>query len=177
MDFKKPDITPAQIVGYLTAILSAVTILFKLDLTDAQMAAAVALIGSLVPLGHFIADAIIRKGRAGIAAAIVAAPQTVVQNAPAATGDATINTGNADNGVGGDVPVGGSGMSGGIDMAAPMPALGDGTPGHEPGDPDFTDVGAFAAAGDLDEVNDEPHHHPNDLEDGPDGALDPEQVS
>lgn len=69
MPLKTPDLTQAQIIGYLSAILSAVVILFKLDLTDAQMGAAIALIGAGVPMAHMIADALIRRGRAGVAAA------------------------------------------------------------------------------------------------------------
>lgn len=69
MPLKTPNLTQAQIIGYLSAIVSAAVILFKLNLTDAQIAAAIALIGALVPVAHFFADAIIRRGRAQVAAA------------------------------------------------------------------------------------------------------------
>lgn len=78
MPLSTPNVTQAQIVGYLTALLSACVILFKLDLTDAQMGAAIALIGAGVPIAHMIADAVIRRGRATVAAA-----QAISGNKPA----------------------------------------------------------------------------------------------
>jgi hypothetical protein len=61
---KTPDLTPAQIVSYLTAIASGLIALFALDLSDGQKAAVIGLIGATVPLAYGIADAIIRHGRA-----------------------------------------------------------------------------------------------------------------
>lgn len=73
MPLKTPDTTTAQLIAYLTALVASAVILFKLDLSDAQIAAAIAGIGAIVPLGHMIADAIIRRGRASAAAAQAAA--------------------------------------------------------------------------------------------------------
>jgi hypothetical protein len=71
---KTPDITPAQIAAYLTAIVTAGVVLFKLDLTDAQQAALVAGISAAVALGFPLADAIIRHGRSRQLAPPPAAP-------------------------------------------------------------------------------------------------------
>jgi hypothetical protein len=68
-----PDFTPAQIVAGFTAILGALVVLFKLDLSDAQQAAFTTIIATLVPVGFFVADAIIRHGRARNAENIAAA--------------------------------------------------------------------------------------------------------
>lgn len=61
---KTPDISTAQIVGFATSILTALVVLFKLDLSDAQTGAIIAIIGALAPVGLFVSDAIIRHGRA-----------------------------------------------------------------------------------------------------------------
>lgn len=82
MPLKTPDITTAQIVAYIAAALSAAIVLFKLNISDAQQAAALALIGALVPLGHMIADAITRNGRAKVAAAILTPTPTTDQTLP-----------------------------------------------------------------------------------------------
>lgn len=58
-----PDITPAQIIAGLTALLGAVVVLFKLQLSDEQRAAFITIIGTVVPLAWTIGDAIIRHGR------------------------------------------------------------------------------------------------------------------
>jgi hypothetical protein len=60
---KTPDITPAQVAAALGAVL------FKLNVSDEQMAVIVGAIATVVPAAWAIADAIIRHGRAGVAAA------------------------------------------------------------------------------------------------------------
>lgn len=80
-----PDLTPAQLISWLTALLGAVVTLFQLDLTDAQRAAAVTIITVLVSVGWFVADAIIRHGRSRIAAAQInaaALPPAPASDAP-----------------------------------------------------------------------------------------------
>jgi len=67
--FKTPDTTTAQIVAYATAIIAALVVLFGLDVSDAQQAAAVTIIGAVVSAFHMWSDAKIRNGRAQIAAA------------------------------------------------------------------------------------------------------------
>jgi hypothetical protein len=69
-----PDITPAQIISALVALLGAVVVLFKLDLSDAQRAAATTIIGTLVPLVWVLGDALIRRARAQHAAAARTTP-------------------------------------------------------------------------------------------------------
>lgn len=74
-----PDITKAQVVSAATALLGAIIILFKLDLTDAQRAALVTIIGVVVPAAWQIADAIIRHGRSkAVAAGALPAPKANV---------------------------------------------------------------------------------------------------
>lgn len=58
-----PDITPAQVIAGITAILGAIVVLFKLDMSEAQQAALITIIATLVPIGFVVADAIIRHGR------------------------------------------------------------------------------------------------------------------
>lgn len=59
-----PALTTEAFVAYIAAALSAAVVLFKLNLTDAQQAAAVTIIGGLLTVGIPFAGAIIRKGRA-----------------------------------------------------------------------------------------------------------------
>lgn len=66
---KAPDLTPAQIVSALAALATALVVLFKLNISGEQQAAFATAIGVIVPIGWQIADAIIRHGRAGVAAA------------------------------------------------------------------------------------------------------------
>lgn len=66
---KTPDITPAQIVSGCGAVLAALVVLFKLNLTGEQQAALLTVIGTVVPVAWQISDAILRHGRAGVAAA------------------------------------------------------------------------------------------------------------
>lgn len=63
MDPNTPDITLAQIIGWVTALITSALILFKLDMTDAQKGALLALSTTLVTVGWFVADMIIRKAR------------------------------------------------------------------------------------------------------------------
>jgi hypothetical protein len=88
-----PDITPAQIAAYLTAIASACVVLFKLDLTDAQQAAIVGAISAAVALAFPIADSIIRHGRSRQLAPTPAAPVVNVAAAePTALSPATLSS-------------------------------------------------------------------------------------
>lgn len=70
---KTPDTTTAQYVAYATAILSALVVLFKLDVSDAQQAAAITILGAVLAAFHMWSDGKIRNGRAGIAAAQITA--------------------------------------------------------------------------------------------------------
>lgn len=66
-----PDITPAQIVGLITTLLSSVVVLFKLDLSEAQQAAAVSIAGVVVAVAFMVSDALIRRARTNIKVAEV----------------------------------------------------------------------------------------------------------
>lgn len=145
-----PDTTTAQIIAYATAALTALVVLFKLDISDTQQAAAITILSAVLGAFHLYSDARIRNGRASIAAAQVQQPQTLVQNAPEATGDATITTGIAAF----------AGVGGGVGD--------DGTPGHEPDDAEV----AFQEAGDTDATG-AATLRGDQLEDGLDGPLDP----
>lgn len=59
-----PALTTEAFVAYIAAALSAAVVLFKLDLSDAQQAAAITIIGGLLTIAIPFAAAIIRKGRA-----------------------------------------------------------------------------------------------------------------
>lgn len=72
-----PDVTAAQIVGALGALITALVVLFKLDLSDAQQAGLITALGTIVPVAWAIADAIIRHGRSKVAAALVTAAAEV----------------------------------------------------------------------------------------------------
>ena len=72
---KTPDITPAQIVGLVQPFVTAtlgLLVAFGVHMTDAQQTAVIgftAALATFVSTGIFIADAIIRNGRAKMAAA------------------------------------------------------------------------------------------------------------
>lgn len=66
---KTPDLTPAQLISGLGAVLSALVVLFKLNLTGEQQAALLTVIGTIVPVAWQLSDAIVRHGRAGVVAA------------------------------------------------------------------------------------------------------------
>lgn len=66
---KTPDISPAQIVSSVAALAAALVVLFKLNISAEQQAAFVTAIGVVVPVGWQVADAVIRHGRANVAAA------------------------------------------------------------------------------------------------------------
>lgn len=70
---KTPDTTTAQIIAYAQAALSALVILFALDVSDAQKGAALTLLSAALGAFHLYSDAKIRNGRAGVAAASVTA--------------------------------------------------------------------------------------------------------
>lgn len=76
-----PDITPAQIIAGLTALLGAVVVLFKLHLSDEQRAAFITIIGTIVPLAWTLGDAIIRHGRSRALSAPV--PTSAAKATPA----------------------------------------------------------------------------------------------
>lgn len=86
-----PNLTAAQIVGWLTTFVTALVVLFKLDLSDARQAALVTILAAVATLALKLSDAIIRHGRASIAAAAITAqalkpvvgdPPTAARSAP-----------------------------------------------------------------------------------------------
>lgn len=68
---KTPDVTPAQLVAIVSAIIG-VAVAFGAPITDAQSAALVGLAG-VVASALLVGDAVIRNGRARVAAAATAA--------------------------------------------------------------------------------------------------------
>lgn len=66
---KMPNITHAQVVSALTALLTACVVLFKLNLTAEQQAAAISVIGTVVPAVWIYADAHLRGKRNEVVAA------------------------------------------------------------------------------------------------------------
>jgi hypothetical protein len=75
-----PDLTPAQLVSALVALLGAAVVLFKLNLTQEQQAAFATAIGTIVPTAWLVADAIIRHGRSSAQAAAHHLAAVQVQN-------------------------------------------------------------------------------------------------
>jgi hypothetical protein len=72
LSLKTPDITPAQIVSAIGFIAAQAVAFGLLDEGTAQLIVSIG--GTAVPLIWTIADAIIRNGRAKVAAAQVLAP-------------------------------------------------------------------------------------------------------
>lgn len=76
---KTPDITPAQIVALIQPFITAtigLLVAFGIDMTEVQQTAILgftAALATIVSTGLFIADAVIRAGRARVAAAQVTA--------------------------------------------------------------------------------------------------------
>lgn len=70
---KTPDFTLPALTALAVSFVTACVVLFKLDLTDAQKGALTVIVGAVCTIGWFIHDAIVRHGRAGLAAAQVAA--------------------------------------------------------------------------------------------------------
>lgn len=66
-DLATPDITPAQIIALIKAVL-VLAASFGLALDDKQVASIVSLAALVVPMALMVADAMIRKGRAQAAA-------------------------------------------------------------------------------------------------------------
>lgn len=66
---KTPDITPAAITALVLGVITNVIILVGLDLTDAQRGAITGLVTAVILAAFLIHDAVIRQGRAKIAAA------------------------------------------------------------------------------------------------------------
>lgn len=85
-----PDITPAQVVAALVALAAACVVLFKLDVSDAQMAAVVGALGIVVPVAWALADAIIRNGRTKVVAAQITADAAVVAASQVPAGAAPV---------------------------------------------------------------------------------------
>lgn len=86
-----PSITAAQVVSFLVAILGAAAIVFKLNISDAEMAKYVGIITAVVVAAWPVADAIIRHGRStsvaaahNLAAAQIQSAPDAVDRAPAA---------------------------------------------------------------------------------------------
>ena len=77
-----PDFTPPAVISFLTMIVGACVVLFKLDLTDAQQGALITILGALYVVAAFLHDALVRRGRARLEAAHLAAlaadPNTTV---------------------------------------------------------------------------------------------------
>lgn len=72
---KTPDITPAAITALVLGVITNVIVLVGLDITDAQRAAVTGLVTAVILAAFLIHDAVIRQGRAKIAAAKAAAGQ------------------------------------------------------------------------------------------------------
>lgn len=81
-----PNTTSAQRFAWAATIATSLVVLFKLDLTDAQQAALVTILIGLGSVAHFVADAIVRHGRAtGVGAELAKAAPAV--DRPPADGD------------------------------------------------------------------------------------------
>lgn len=75
-----PDVTKAQWLAFLTPIFAFLAAFGIFDLTEAQQLAIVGLSGSL-SVAITLADALIRRGRAKVAAAEIAiAPAVAIEN-------------------------------------------------------------------------------------------------
>lgn len=59
-----PAVTGEAGAAYIASLIAAAVALFKLDLSDAQQAAAVVIIGAILTGGILLHGAIVRKGRA-----------------------------------------------------------------------------------------------------------------
>lgn len=79
---KTPDVSAAQIVAALSALATALVVLFKLPLTDVQQGALATIIGTVVPTAWIIADSIIRHGRSNATAAAHNLAAAQIQNLP-----------------------------------------------------------------------------------------------
>lgn len=83
-----PDVTPAQIASWLTAIVAACAVLFKLNLDPQTQALVVGGLAAIVAIGWQVGDAIIRHGRSGNAAAQANLAAAQIANLPPDVGDA-----------------------------------------------------------------------------------------
>jgi hypothetical protein len=70
---KTPDFTPVGIASIVLAFITNLVVLFNLDLSDAQRGAITGLVSAIVLAAFLIHDAVIRHGRAKVAAAAVTA--------------------------------------------------------------------------------------------------------
>jgi hypothetical protein len=68
---KTPDFTPVGITSILLAVVTNLVVIFGLDISSAQQGAITGLVSAIVLAAFLIHDAVIRHGRAGIAAAAV----------------------------------------------------------------------------------------------------------
>lgn len=68
-----PDITPAAITSLILLVLTNGIVLLGLDLSEARKAAITGVVNGVVLAAFLIHDAVIRQGRAKVAAAKVAA--------------------------------------------------------------------------------------------------------
>lgn len=67
-----PDITPAQSLALVSTLATVLTILFKLDVSDATQAKLAGGLVAVYATVKMLSDAIIRRGRARVAAAQIA---------------------------------------------------------------------------------------------------------
>lgn len=98
---KTPDVTPAQLAAALGSILTALVVLFKLNISDQDMAIILGAIATIVPTAWAFADAIIRHGRAGV---VAAQHQQAAAEITAAANTAHLDMGDAPAPIGGATP-------------------------------------------------------------------------
>jgi hypothetical protein len=84
---KTPDFTPAGIGAILLALITNLIVLFDLDLSDAQRGAITGVVSAVVLAAFLIHDAVIRHGRANVAAAAVASGGDTAAELAAAKGE------------------------------------------------------------------------------------------
>jgi len=74
-----PNLTQAQVVAFVSVLATVLAVVFKLNLTDEQQAVIAGAIVAIYALGHLIADAVIRHGRASAMASIHVANAQIAQ--------------------------------------------------------------------------------------------------
>lgn len=84
---KTPDFTPAGISAILLALITNLIVLFDLDLSDAQRGGITGAVSAVVLAAFLIHDAVIRHGRANIAAAAIASGGDTAAELAAARGE------------------------------------------------------------------------------------------
>lgn len=80
---KTPDVTPNQYGTWIAGVVAAAVVLFKLNLSGVDQGILVAGIVSAVGIGQSISDAIVRHGRATVAASANNLAAAQVANLPA----------------------------------------------------------------------------------------------